>query len=432
MTAAEPFGLPNSPSAERERGQAPDLPGQGESRPLRHIAIFMYELNGGGAQRQAAGLANALTMRGYRTDLVLLSARSDFRPLLLPAVRVVFLSGEDWGWLHSRLHGLLAIRWLRIYLGIPALARYLLAARPSIMLSAASRVTVPSVMAWRLAKRPLPLALRISNHPTANFALWTPVRRVIRCWLALVARHVFSTVDAVVTNSNGVADEVAGLSGIPRRRITTIYNPVAGETLREKSRCPVDHPWFAPGGPPIVLGVSRFRIQKDLPTLIRAFALLRRVRSARLVLVGDGTQRRRLEKLVERLDLREDVSFVGYAENPFPWMARASVLVLSSAWEGLPNVIIEALACGCPVVSTDCPSGPAEILANGDFGRLVPCRDPQAMADAIQSTLESPPDPEVLRRRARFFSTEGAVDRYVALFEECLRGERARGAGAGE
>jgi glycosyltransferase involved in cell wall biosynthesis len=231
---------------------------------------------------------------------------------------------------------------------------------------------------------------------------------------------MYPRADTVIAVSDGIAEAIIELTGLPRAQITTIYNPVVDATLLDKASEPIDHPWFTPGEPPVVLSVGRFRMQKDFPTLIRAFALVRSARPARLMILGDGTRRRALEALVDNLGLRSDVALPGYAENPLPWMRRAAVFVLSSTWEGLPGVLIEALAAGCPVVSTDCPSGPAEILDRGAYGPLVPSRDPQALAQAILAVLENPPDRDRLRQRAALFSVDVAVAKYLAVFEACI------------
>src|SRR5439155_27303373 len=175
----------------------------------------------------------------------------------------------------------------------------------------------------------------------------------------------------------------ARLAGLDRGDIATIFEPVVDDSLGLKAKESLDHPWLAAGEPPVLLGVGHLRLQKDFPTLIRAFALARARRPMRLVLLGEGGQRTELQKMIEDFGVQADVCLYGYTENPFAWMANASMFVLSSAWEGLPAVLIEALACGCPVVSTDCPSGPREILDGGKYGKLVPCFDPQALSEAI-------------------------------------------------
>jgi glycosyltransferase involved in cell wall biosynthesis len=397
-----------------------------EPAPARHIAIFMYQLTGGGAQRRALVLANALASRGHQVDFVLVSSQTRFRDKLSPAVRLLCLDGPDWGRLHTRLHRLLPYRWVRVYLGIFPLIRYLRREQPVVVLSAANRVTLASVLAWRLAGRPMPLILRASNYPLANLDLWPPLQRLVRLYLRWLANRIYPQADAVIAVSDGIAEAIKRLTGLPRERIATIYNPVVDAALLEKASEPVDHPWFTSGEPPVILSVGRFRIQKDFPTLIRAFALLRRARPARLIILGDGTRRRALEALVDRLGIGGDVALPGYAENPLPWMRQASVFVLCSAWEGLPGVLIEALAAGCPIVSTDCPSGPAEILDRGAYGPLVPIRDPQALSQAILAVLENPPDRDRLRQRAALFSVDVAVAKYVTVFEACIARRQVR------
>ena len=182
---------------------------------------------------------------------------------------------------------------------------------------------------------------------------------------------------------------------------------------------PVDHPWFQPGTPPVIMSAGRLGRAKDHPTLIRAFARVRRARLARLVIFGQGTSDAKtarsvtaLQALAGELGVADDVALPGFVANPFAYMARAAVFALSSINEGLPGVLIQAMACGCPVVSTDCPSGPAEILAGGRYGRLVPPGDDAALAAAILATLDAPPAAMSLRARAGFFSVERAVAQY--------------------
>jgi glycosyltransferase involved in cell wall biosynthesis len=399
---------------------APGNLGGAAASPVRHIAIFMYQLTGGGAQRRALVLANALAARGHRVDFVLISSQTRYRDKLSPAVRLVCLDAPEWSRLHTRAHRLLRYRWVRVYLGMLPLIRYLRRERPEVLLSAANRVTLASVLAWRLAGRPTPLVLRASNYPLANLNLWPPLQSVVRLYLRWLANRMYPRADAVIAVSDGIAEAIIRLTGLPRTRITTIYNPVVDAALLERAKEPIEHPWFAAVEPPVILSVGRFRIQKDFPTLIRAFALVRSARPARLMILGDGTQRRTLETLVDSLGLQGDVTLPGYAENPLPWMRRASLFVLCSAWEGLPGVLIEALAAGCPVVSTDCPSGPSEILDRGAYGPLVPSRDPQALAQAILAVLDTPPDRDRLLQRAALFSVDVAVEKYLVVFEACI------------
>jgi glycosyltransferase involved in cell wall biosynthesis len=196
-----------------------------------------------------------------------------------------------------------------------------------------------------------------------------------------------------------------------------IYNPVVTPELFEKVTEPLDHPWFDPGSPPVILGVGRLEKQKDFSTLIRAFAQVQQQRPARLMILGEGTERPYLEALVQELGLAEDVALLSFVSNPYAYMVRAAVFVLSSLFEGLPTVLIEAMAVGTPVVSTDCKSGPAEILENGRYGKLVSVGDIKGIAEAILSTLESPSNSEALRRKAAQFSLEKAVAEYREVLQ---------------
>ena len=233
-------------------------------------------------------------------------------------------------------------------------------------------------------------------------------------------RRAYLKADAVIAVSDGVAADLANYAGIPRDRITTVYNPVVGPDLWRKAREPLDHPWFAPGEPPVILAAGRLHPQKDFPTLIQAFAQLRAKRPARLVILGAANPTMRayaeeLKALPGALGVAEDIAMPGFVDNPLAFMARSSVFVLSSLYEGLGIVLIEALACGCPVVSTDCPSGPREILDHGRFGSLVPTGDDEALAEAIESVLDDPPPPGRLRARAELFTVDRAIDHYLKL-----------------
>jgi glycosyltransferase involved in cell wall biosynthesis len=383
-----------------------------------HLAIYIHALSGGGAQRRAVTLANAFGARGHTVDLVVARVDNVLRPLVSDAVRVVELGAH-----RGPLHLVRPSRRAQVFASIPALVHYLRAARPDVMLSAASHVNLAAVCAHRLAGVQTRLVLRASNHLT-RAALNT--KRLPTPGRLLLARHLYPLADRIIAVSEGVAADVVKLTGVPRDRVETIYNPVVTPELEGLARAPVDHPWFAGEGPPIVLGAGRFVAQKDFSTLVKAFARVRAVRPARLMILGRSkrpARERRLRALAERLGIAADVALPGFAANPFAYMARASAFVLSSRWEGLPGVLIEAMACGCPVVSTDCPSGPREILAGGRYGPLVPVGDAAALAEAILRVLAAPPDRARLRARAAEFSVEQAVDRYLTAL---LRGRVER------
>ena len=237
----------------------------------------------------------------------------------------------------------------------------------------------------------------------------------------LRARYLFSEATHFVGVSQGVSESLATAVEVPREKITTIYNPVITPDIRAKAAEQPDHSWLWDDGAPVVLAVGILERQKDYPTLIRAFARLVTRRPCRLVILGEGSKRKEVEGLVEESGLTDRVSLPGWVENPFAFMARASLFVLSSRWEGLPTVLVEALACGCPCVSTDCPSGPAEILLNGDIGPLVPVGDDAALAEAMGRVLDAPPDRRLLQQRASYFSADRAVTAYEELIASVVQ-----------
>jgi glycosyltransferase involved in cell wall biosynthesis len=226
--------------------------------------------------------------------------------------------------------------------------------------------------------------------------------------------------DIVACCSSAVADDIAELSGLPRERVHVIYNPTDPE-IEAKAQEPVDHPWFKNSKIPVILCVARLDPQKDLPTLIHAFSIVRRERPARLAILGEGSERAKLEALVKELGLDGDVWMPGFVDNPFKFMKRATVFALSSKFEGFGMVIAEALAVGTPVVSTDCPSGPAEILGGGKWGKLVPVGDHEKLAEAILETIENPLDRDALKLRRKDFSVEQVGEKWLGLLRSVWR-----------
>jgi glycosyltransferase involved in cell wall biosynthesis len=241
-------------------------------------------------------------------------------------------------------------------------------------------------------------------------------RATIRLMPYLV-RKLYPRADGIAANSKGVADDLAQVIGVPEERIQVIYPSVVTADLFERAQAPVDHPWFCQGQPRIVLGAGNLIKQKDFPTLIRAFAKIRHTHQVRLVILGEGKERPQLSGLIQDLGLEEDVVLLGFVDNPYAYMARAAVFVLSSAWEGFGRVLVEAMAVGTPVVSTNCPSGPAEILEGGKHGPLVPVGDSQALAKAIVNILDNPPSSVVLKGRASDFSLQAVVDSCLEMLQ---------------
>ncbi len=406
---------------------APALVAPPRNGACQRIAFFMYRMSGGGAWRSAVKLANGLVDRGYAVDVVVVNERSPYAESLSPDIRLVVLNQPQWGKLHTALYRYLPFRRIkRVFLSALPLTHYLQVRQPDILVSCGNRVHLTAAIAWRSSGKRMPLILRATNLLSGNLNLWAPLRLTLDLSLRGLSRFVCRPGTHTVAVSDGVAEEVVRLANRPREAINTVFEPVIDDAVAEKANAPLVHPWFEPGQPPVLLAVGKLRSQKDYPTLIRAFAQVRNRRPVRLVILGSGSVPG-LQDLIAAHGVESDVCLFGYAENPYAWMARASMFVLSSAWEGLGCVLIEALACGCPVVSTNCPSGPSEILDKGKYGRLVPCRDPAALAEAIFATLDEPVDRQALRDRARVFDLESSIEGYIATFEHALASHQPRG-----
>lgn len=360
-----------------------------------HIAIYLPSLRGGGAERAMVTLANGFADRGLKVDLVLVRAEGPYLSEVSPGVRIVDLQSS------------------RVLTSLPGLVRYLRQERPQAMLSALNHANVIAVVARMLARVPIRLVVSERN----NVSLSGSSSKNLRSRVVLhMMRWAYRKADGVTAVSGGVADDLANAINLPRNRISVIFNPVVTPELIGKSRMPLEHPWLGEGKPPVILGVGRLTQQKDFATLIRAFAQVRTIRECRLVILGEGELRTELEQLVASLGVQGSVQLPGFADNPFAWMSRVRLFVLSSRWEGLPNVLIQAMACGAAVVSTNCPSGPDEILEGGKWGRLVPVGDVEALAEAMTALLEAPRDqlPDV-HQRAGDFAQGLAVDGYLQV-----------------
>lgn len=354
------------------------------------IALFLPDLGGGGAERVTLTLAEGLAERGYPLDLVVAEARGALANEVPTAVRLIDLGAP------------------KVVASLPALVAYLRRCRPRVMLSALSHANCVALWARGLAR--VKTRLIVAEHAALSqvTAHSTSVRSQL---LPVLMRWSYRYADGIVAVSNGVADDLATELRIARGQIRVIHNPIVTPALLRKAVEPLDHPWYEVGQPPVILGVGRLAAEKDFSTLIRAFARVRRSRAARLMILGDGEERASLESLVRELNLEQDVALPGFTDNPYPYMKRSAAFVLSSRWEGLPTVLVEAMACDTPVVATDCPFGPAEILENGRWGRLVPIGEPVALADSILQTLNQPV-PEIATR-AMCFSAGYACERYL-------------------
>jgi glycosyltransferase involved in cell wall biosynthesis len=362
----------------------------------RRLAVLISFSGAGGVERMIMNLLPAFLQTGMAVDLLAV--------LRKPAPELIRLNGSglrvlDLGVGHTAL-------------AVPGLVRYLKTERPFALLAAKDRAIRAAVLAKRLSRVETRLVGRLGTHLSAAMANKPALVRWARQW---PMREMYSAVDRIVAVSDGVAEDTRQLAKLPPEKIVVIRNPVITPQMLEKSRMSPDHPWFESPEVPVILGAGRLTRQKDFATLIRAFARVRAVLDSRLVILGEGRSRPVLEKLIADLGIADAVSLPGHVTNPYAYMARSSLFALSSAWEGSPNVLTEALALGTPVVSTDCPSGPREILRDGRYGPLVPVGDVERLADAMLGTLRSPPESRLLREAAAEYTVERSSARYLEV-----------------
>jgi glycosyltransferase involved in cell wall biosynthesis len=405
----------------------------------RHVAFLLDHLGGGGGQKLPLMLADALACRGHRVTLLVGEARGALVSQVSERVEVVPLERASQPVARARalladLRGFPHVLDSQTIVFLPSLVKALRELAPDVLLTARPYMNVEGALALRRAGVGTSLIVAEYNTLSQSTLMSHPLRRRL---LPGVLRRVYERAAAVVATSQGVAGDLAALTGLTREQITTIHPPVDADLERLASE-PVEHPWLADGEPPLLVAVARLTRAKDIPTLIRAFAHVRAARPARLIVFGDARRPKKTRKriaelraLAASLGVEQDVLLPGYCDNPLAFMARASVFVLSSITEGFGMVVAQALAVGCPVVSTDCPHGPSEILAGGRFGRLAPVGDAMALGDAILATLADPPDREALKRRGASFSLDNAVDRYEMLIQRSCSAVAARDVAAG-
>ncbi|HEY9748659.1 MAG TPA: glycosyltransferase [Allocoleopsis sp.] len=374
--------------------------------PQPSISLFLPNLAGGGAERAMLHLAQGFAARGIKTDLILAQVEGAYLDKVPANVRLIDLKAKS--------PVIVSKTW--------ALRRYLQQEKPDFLLSALDIVS-SATLAQRLAGVPTRIVMCVQTNLTQQFQDRHGNTGTIRPFLV---RQLYPWADAIVAASQGTARDVAQMAGLPEDKVQVIYNPVVMPDLAEKIKAPIDHAWFAEGEPPVILGVGRLVKQKDFLTLVRAFDLVRQRHPARLMILGEADPREplvkpQLEALIQELGLQDDVALPGFVENPYAYMAKSAVFVLSSIYEGFGNVVAEALAAGTSVVSTDCESGPAEILGNGKYGRLAPVGDHKALADGIIAALEQPTDATLLQQRANAFAIDNIVEQYLDVLENLSR-----------
>lgn len=360
------------------------------------LSLILPNLQGGGAERVALNLANHWAVQGMQVEFVLMEARGELLELVDPRIPIHSLNA-------SRIRG-----------SILPLRAYFAERKPAVASVGLWPLTSATILAWQLAGRPG--TLFTTDHINLTISCLLELK-LSPLYLQALLRFTYPLATGLTAVSDGVKKDLCRMGSFAEERVAVIHNPVVRGLVNP---APVDvavrQQLWGPGFNHHVLAVGSFKAQKNFPPLLQAFAQLPHSLNAKLTILGEGILRPELEALIQELGLEDRVALPGFALDPSLWYRTADLFVLSSSWEGFGNVIVEALECGVPVVSTDCPFGPAEILDNGRYGRLVPVGDVTALAAAMQASLLESHDHEALRRRAQDFSVPKIADQYLAYF----------------
>lgn len=358
---------------------------------LSPLAVFIPSLHGGGAERAMLIFAGELAKRGFRVDLVLGRLTGPYRERIPPGINVIDLNSP------------------RMLRAIPRFARYLKRVNPQAVFSTITHANIAAIWAAKLARVSSSVVIRQSNAPKAETK--DSVGRYIA---SKILPRVYPAAAGVIAVSKGVKSELLELNPDLDRLIYVVPTPVLTPEVRELAARDAEHPWFNEELP-IVLSAGRLERHKGMLDLVRAFKIVAERSAARLVIIGEGSERARIEEELKLLGISDRVSLPGFFRNPFSLMKRARVFVLASHYEGLPNVLIQALAVGTQVVATDCRSGPREILDNGRLGELVPVGDTELLAEAILRSLHHHGLSSELELVWQKYGAELATTRYLEV-----------------
>lgn len=360
-----------------------------------NLITFMSPALGGGIGRTIVNLANASIGLGCRVHLLLDDLEHPFNEFLASDIETYHLRTSN------------------SVTGMPFLAAYMIKHKPSVLLAPVVRQTVFAVRTRTLLRSSSRVFAIIHNSYSKSFKTLNPRKKQAR---VRKIQKYYPRCDGIIAVSKGVSDDFCSLTGLPGSSVHTLYNAVVTEELGRLAQSPIEHPWFYQDQPPVILGAGRLHVQKNFPLLIEAFEIIRERMICHLVIIGDGPERENLKVRVESSRYSDDIFLAGYQKNPFSYMRQASVFVLSSIYEGLPTILIEALAVGTPVVATDCPSGPMEILEAGRYGPIVPMNEPNALSQAILETLQNPLPEEELRKAAVKYQDHDVARAYLRIF----------------
>jgi glycosyltransferase involved in cell wall biosynthesis len=387
------------------------------SQSNKKLAFLIPDLIGGGTQRVVLNLIKGLVKyQPMNIDLVVINLAASppeesFINQIPAPVKIIDLNIG----LEHRFKSYIKI--------ILALIKYLNQEKPHLLLSNIPLANFLTIIAQKVTIYPLNnFVIEHSFFLNDTLKIIEQNRKKIsksrtkaELVIPLLMRWLYPQAKGIIAVSKGLAEHIEKTLNLSPDSVKVIYNPVIDEELLLKSEYPIDNDWINPKTEPVFLAVGRLSFQKDYETLLKAFAKFRENNYGKLLILGEGELREKLENLIKEMQLNNDVQLLGFTDNPYAYMSKVDSLILSSLWEGLPTVLIEAMACGCQVIATDCPYGAKEILAAGEYGFLVPTQDILALAKAMEQVLISPKNPEKLRRRAKDFTVEKAVTEYLSF-----------------
>lgn len=364
---------------------------------IKKISFFLPRILHGGLTQVMLTLASAIIDRGYKVDIVTIHEQWPHQfDHLLPCDANLILLPES-----------------RPFLSIWPLANYLKKAQADVLITAGSSANNIASLARLLAQSPTKIILTEHSEPSADVFKSEKVSDRI---IPFLMKRLYSKADAVVAVSHNVAKDLSSFIKYPLEKIHVIYNPIISQKLTKLSFDDISHPWFSNKQTPIILFVGRLVEMKNIQLLLNAFSIVNESAPSKLVLIGEGPEKEKLISLINELKISKNVLFLDYCINPYAYMRQSDVLVLTSKWEGLPTVLIEAMACGTQVIATDNLNGAKEILNNGKFGTLTPNNNAEMLAENIMKVITYGKQPENVKKRADQFSVDASVDQYLSLF----------------
>jgi glycosyltransferase involved in cell wall biosynthesis len=366
----------------------------------KRILCLLPDLNGGGAERVMLYLCRGLDRAEWDITLGLGQRRGPYVPLIPPDIEVIEL-GHD-----------------RAAYAVRDVGRLFRTGGYDLCFSMVS-MNLAAVAARELSRSKIKLVLGARNHYSKSMPAEASASRA----KMLAIRLLYPRSDLVISVSEGVQADLVAHFGLPLAKARAIHNPIDIERVREEAKADPGHPWL-PGTPdrPVLVAVGKLQVAKGYPYLLEAFRRIRQRVPARLIILGEGPERGAIEAVIARHDLADDVALLGFQTNPYQYLARSSLFVHAALWEGFPNVLVEAMACGLVVVSTDCPSGPAEVITSGRDGLLVPVADAPALARAVLELLERPDRLDAMRIAAAQTVTRFSIERVLAQYDAAFHG----------